>query len=232
MTANWIDIRHASGEVFSGHLALPPTGRGPGLVLIQEIWGVNRHIRAVAEQYALSGYVVLAPDVFWRIEPHVELDYDAAGSARAFELYGQVDTALAAADIAAAIAHMRAMPEVAGQKVGTLGFCLGGQLAFRGGALGGADAIVSYYGGGIAQHLDLADDMRQPVLFHHADLDSHIGQDQVARIKARFAGKPNATFFDYPGCEHGFNCWGRPSYAQRAAAHAQGRTLQFLAENL
>lgn len=231
MTANWIDIRNAQGETFSGHLALPPTGSGPGLVLVQEIWGVNRHIRAVAEQYALAGYVVLAPDIFWRQTPHIELDYDAAGSARAFELYGQVDTARATADVAAAVEHLRAMPQVTG-RVGTLGFCLGGQLAFRGGALAGADAIVSYYGGGIDQHLDIADGVRQPVLFHYADNDSHIGQDKVASVKARFAGKANATFFDYPGCEHGFNCWGRPSYEQHAAARAQGRTLLFLADVL
>jgi carboxymethylenebutenolidase len=232
-TANWIDIRNTAGEVFSGHLALPPLGTGPGLVLVQEIWGVNRHIRAVAEQYALAGYVVLAPDVFWREAPHIELDYDRDGSARAFELYQQVDTARAADDIAAAVTHLGALPAVAGHKVATLGFCLGGQLAFRGGALAKADAIVCYYGGGIDQHLDLAERIHQPILFHYADQDSHIGQDKVARVKASFAGKDNAVFFDYPGCEHGFNCWGRTNvYDQRAAARAQGRTLQFLADAL
>jgi len=232
MKANWVDIRNAQGETFSAHLALPPTGSGPGLVLIQEIWGVNRHIRAVAEQYALAGYVVLAPDVFWRQAPHVDLDYDEAGSLRARELYGQLDTALAAADVAAVVGHLRTMPEVSG-KVGALGFCLGGQLAFRGGVQSGADAIVCYYGGGIDQHLALVADIRQPILFHHADNDAHIGQDKVARIKASFAGRDNASFFDYPGCGHGFNCWGRSAvYDQRASARALGRTLQFLADAL
>ncbi|MBV8046513.1 MAG: dienelactone hydrolase family protein [Paludibacterium sp.] len=231
MNSNWIDIRAAHGDTFSAHLALPPLGRGPGIVLVQEIWGVNAHIRAVAQQYALAGYVVLAPDIFWRIEPHIELNYDQAGSARAFELYGQVDTALAAADVAATIAHLHAMPELDG-KVATLGFCLGGQLAYRGGAEGGADAIVSYYGGGIAEHLDIAASIAQPALFHHGSRDAHITPEQVAAIKAAFAGKSNAQFFDYAEGEHGFNCWGRPAYRQREAALAQGRTLQFLAQHL
>src|SRR5258707_14467501 len=91
--SRWIDIEGTQGENFSGYLSLPPSGRGPGIVLVQVIWGVNEHIRAVADQYALDGYVVLAPDVFWRLEPRVDLDYDEAGTAKAFELYQKVDTA-------------------------------------------------------------------------------------------------------------------------------------------
>ncbi|WP_215777361.1 dienelactone hydrolase family protein [Paludibacterium sp. B53371] len=231
MSANWITINTPQGDSFSAHLARPPTGRGPGIVLIQEIWGVNEHIRAVAEQYALAGFVVLAPDIFWRQQPHLSLDYDQAGSARAFELYGQVDKAKAAADVAATVAHLRSLPQLDG-KVATLGFCLGGLLAYHGGILAKADAIVAYYGGGIAQHLALAAELTQPVLFHHGGLDSHITQDQVDQIKQAFQGRSNATFFDYPQAEHGFNCWGRPMYRQRDAALAQGRTLQFLAGQL
>ncbi|MCW3481971.1 dienelactone hydrolase family protein [Neisseriaceae bacterium JH1-16] len=232
MNSRWIDITTAQGETFSGYLSLPPTDSGPGIVLVQEIWGVNEHIRAVADQYALAGYVVLAPDVFWRIEPRVELNYDQAGSARAFELYQKVDTAQAAADVASALDTLRGLPEVTG-KVATLGFCLGGQLAYRAAAIGRADAAVAYYGGGINQHLDVADKIAQPILFHYAQQDSHIPQSAVAEVKARFAGKPNATFFDYPGVDHGFNCWGRTAvYNQRAAALALGRTLEFLSQHL
>ncbi|WP_028534421.1 dienelactone hydrolase family protein [Paludibacterium yongneupense] len=231
MHASWIDVRTLEGETFSAYLTLPPTGSGPGIVLVQEIWGVNEHIRAVAEQYALSGYVVLAPDVFWRQQPRVELEYDTEGSARAFELMQQVDTARAAADVASAIATLRGLPHV-GEKVATLGFCLGGQLAFRAGAIGQADAIVSYYGGGIAGHLDLAARITQPVLFHHAMDDSHISRQAVHEIEAAFAGRSNAIFHDYADTGHGFNCWGRPMYKQSAAALAQGRTLEFLSRHL
>ena len=152
MNSRWIDIQTAQGETFSGYLTLPPTGSGPGIVLVQEIWGVNEHIRAVAEQYALDGYVVLAPDVFWRLSPRVDLAYDDAGTQQAFGYYQRVDTALAAADVAAAVATLRQLPQVTG-KVATLGFCLGGQLAYRAAALSQADAAVCYYGGGIHDQL-------------------------------------------------------------------------------
>lgn len=231
MNARWIDIATARGERFSGYLSLPPTGRGPGIVLIQEIWGVNEHIRALADQYALDGYVVLAPDLFWRLERRVDLAYDETGSARARQLLQTVDGAQAAADVAAAVDGLRGRPEVTG-RVATLGYCFGGQMAFRAAALAQADAAVCYYGGGIANHLDLAPRVTMPILFHHAGQDALIPPDIVAAITAAFAGRSNAVFADYPGVGHGFNCWGRPNYDQQAAALAHGRTLEFLARHL
>ncbi|MFZ4534842.1 dienelactone hydrolase family protein [Propionivibrio sp.] len=231
MNCLWIDITHAQGETFSGYLSLPPSGRGPGIVLVQEIWGVNEHIRAVADQYALDGYVVLAPDIFWRLERRVDLTYDPEGTAQARALLQKVDTAKAVADLSSAVDTLRKLPEVTG-KVATLGFCLGGQLAYRTAATGKCDAAVAYYGGGIQQHLDVADQITQPILFHYAGQDAHIPQCAVADVKASFAGRTNAIFFDYPAADHGFNCWGRPMYNQNAAALAHGRTLVFLAEHL
>jgi carboxymethylenebutenolidase len=232
MNGQWIDIAVPDATGFAGYLSLPPTGKGPGIVLIQEIWGVNEHIRMVADQYAASGYVVLAPDLFWRMEKRVDLEYNDAGNARAFDFYGRVDTAQATLDMAAAVALLRKHPNIDG-KVATLGYCLGGQLAYRAAVASAADAAVCYYGGGIHQHLDIAKDVSQPILFHYASNDAHIGQDVVGQVKAAFAGKANATFFDYAGAGHGFNCWGRTAvYNQRAAALAQGRTLMFLSEHL
>jgi carboxymethylenebutenolidase len=232
MNGHWIDIPIAGGAGFSGYLSLPPNGPGPGIVLAPEIWGVNEHIRAVADQYALSGFTVLAPDVFWRLSPRVDLDYDEKGNAQAFGYYQKVDTAQAAADVADAVAALRKLPECSG-KVATLGYCLGGQLAYRAAALSRADAAVCFYGGGIDQHLNIADQITQPILFHYAADDAHITPEKVAPVKAAFTGKANATFFDYPGAGHGFNCWGRKAgYNQRASALATGRTLIFLAENL
>jgi len=232
VNGTWITIPTADGQPFTGYLSLPPIGSGPAIVLVQEIWGVNEHIRAVADLYALAGYVVLAPDVFWRLQARVDLDYDTAGTQQAFAYYQAVDTAQAAADVAAAVSLLRQRAEVNG-KVATLGFCLGGQLAFRAAALSQADAAVCFYGGGIDQYLDLAARITQPILFHYAGNDEHIPQSASAAVKAAFAKHSNAHFFDYPGVGHGFNCWGRRAvYNQSAAALATGRSLQFLAEHL
>ncbi|MBD3641910.1 MAG: dienelactone hydrolase family protein [Marinobacter sp.] len=231
MSEKWVEISVSGNGAFSGYLVLPPKGTGPGIVLVQEIWGVNRHIRLVAEQYALAGYVVLAPDVFWRQERRVELTYDQAGSARARKLRGGLDDTQAGADVSQAAEYLRARPEVEG-KVGAVGFCLGGQLAYRAAATGSVDVAVAYYGGGIAQNLDLADQIEQPFLFHHAEHDSLIPLDAVHEIKQRFEGHGNTVFFEYPGVDHGFNCSERPAYDQKAAALAHGRTLVFLSQNL
>jgi carboxymethylenebutenolidase len=231
LKSEWININTAEGETFSGYLSLPPTGNGPGIVLVQEIWGVNEHIRAVADQYALDGYVVLAPDIFWRLEQRVDLTYDTDGTAKARALLQKVDTAKAVADLASSVDALRKRPDVTG-KVATLGFCLGGQLAYRTAAAANVDAAVAYYGGGIQQHLKLADKIIRPILFHYAGLDTHIPQSAVIDVKASFAGRANATFFDYPDADHGFNCWGRPMYNQKAAALAHGRSLIFLSQHL
>ena len=121
----WIDI--APG--FAGYLALPPAGQGPGLVLFQEIFGVNPHVRALAEQYALDGFTVLAPDVFWRQAPRVELGYDGAERDRARALMQAHAAEEALADIAASVQALRARPEAAG-RVGAIGYCMGGRLAW------------------------------------------------------------------------------------------------------
>ena len=231
MSTQWIDVTNGDGDTFDAWLALPPTGHGPGLVLVQEIWGVNAHIRALAEQYALDGYVVLAPDVFWRQERRLDLPYDKQGSERAFALVRATDAEKNGADVAATVEHLRDMEQVTG-KVGVMGFCFGGQLAYRAAAIGRADATVCYYGGGIHNHLDLAADIHKPILFHFAGDDQMIPTEAVNRVSDTFAGHTRALVFEYPGVDHGFNCWGRPAYDQHAAALAHGRTLQFLAENL
>jgi carboxymethylenebutenolidase len=231
----WIDIPSFDGRTFAAYLALPPKsprdGPAPGMVVLQEIWGVNEHIRAVADQYASDGYVVLAPDLFWRMKPRVDLGYDEAGTKEAFGYRKGIDLDLADRDIAATIGAFREMKNVAGG-VGVVGYCMGGMLAYRAAAGGGAACSVCYYGGGIAQMLDLAPKIGVPVAMHFGAQDKHITPDQVDAIEAAFAGRDDVRIDRYAQADHGFNCWARPSYDQRSAALAHGRSLAFFATHL
>ena len=227
MASQWIDI--APG--FAGYLALPPAGRGPGLVLFQEIFGVNAHIRAVAEQYAADGFVVLAPDVFWREAPRVELGYEGAERQRAIQLMQAYVAADALADIAASVQALRARPEVAGEAVGAFGYCMGGRLAYLAAATAGVDAASCFYGGGIHAQLERARLVGCPIQFHYAERDDNIPPAAVDAVRQAFAGKA-AEVFVYPGSTHGFNCWARAAYHAPSAALAHGRTLAFFAEKL
>lgn len=231
MQSRWIDIDTNQGNNFKGYLSLPPTGSGPGLVLIQEIWGVNAHIRAVADQYAADGFVVLAPDVFWRLKPGVDLDYDEAGTKQAFGYMQTLDFPKAVEDLTRSVQVLRGLPECKG-KVASLGFCMGGLLSYLCAAQAGVDAAVCYYGGGIHTKLDLADQIKIPILFHFAEKDGYIPADAVAAVKAAFKDRKNAMIETYPGVDHGFNCWGRPSYDQKSAAVAHGLSLSFLGKVL
>lgn len=227
----WIPVA-TGGNTMDAYLALPPAGSGPGLLLLQEIFGVNEHIRTVAEQYALAGFVVLAPDVFWRSAPRVELGYEGADRQRGIALATALQPQDVVGDLQAATAALRARPEVgAGRKVGAIGWCMGGRLAYTAAAVAGVDAAVAYYGGGIQGQLALAAQVRCPMQFHYAGHDDHIPPDAVEAVRAAFTGKP-AELFVYPGSTHGFNCWARASYHAPSAALALGRSIGFLAEQL
>jgi carboxymethylenebutenolidase len=217
--------------LFDAYLARPPAGSGPGLVLFQEIFGVNEHIRALAEQYALDGFVVLAPDVFWRQTRKIELGYEGEQRQRGIELAMALKGPEVGIDMVAAVAALRARPEVNGNKVGAIGYCMGGRLAFLSAATAGVDAAVAYYGGGIQDQLDKAAGIRCPVLFHYAERDDHIPPAAVDKVRTAMHGK-SAEVHVYPGAMHGFNCWARASYHAPSAALAHGRSLQFLSANL
>jgi carboxymethylenebutenolidase len=221
----WIDI--APG--YAGYLARPPAGSGPGLVLFQEIFGVNAHIRTVAEQYALDGFVVLAPDVFWRQAPRVDLGYEGEQRQRGIALAGQLTPDEVVSDLQAAVAALRGRPEAAGRRSGAIGYCMGGRLAFSAAALAGVDAAVAYYGGGIHNQLDLAPRIACPVQFHYAGHDDHIPPAAIEKVRQAMSGKPHEIHV-YADAMHGFNCWARGSYHAPSAALAHGRSLAFLAQ--
>jgi carboxymethylenebutenolidase len=227
----WTSVAVPGGALFDAYLATPPAGRGPGLVLFQEIFGVNEHIRAVAEQYALDGFVVLAPDIFWRSQRRVELGYEGADRQRGIQLAGQLKGPELGLDMVAAVTALRSRAEVGGSKVGAIGYCMGGRLAFLAAATAGVDAAVAYYGGGIHDQLDKAASIQCPVQFHYAERDDHISMAAVDKVRGAMQGK-HAEVHVYEGAMHGFNCWARSSYHAPSAALAHGRSLQFLAQNL
>ncbi|MBL8310792.1 MAG: dienelactone hydrolase family protein [Burkholderiales bacterium] len=232
MNGRWIDITSDDGKQFGGYISMPPKSRmekAPGIVLVQEIWGVNQHIRDVADSYALDGFVVLAPDVFWRQQSRVDLGYNEVDNPKAFALLGALDRPQAARDVASAAATLRAHPACSG-RVASVGYCMGGAMSYMNAALGSVDAAVCYYGGGIPDMLDQAAAIKVPVLMHFAEQDHYLPMPQVEKVQQTFAGRADVRIDIYGGVDHGFNCWGRPVYDQKAAALARGRTLSFLSK--
>jgi carboxymethylenebutenolidase len=230
INTSWTTVTGGAGS-FDAYLALPPAGRGPGLLLLQEIFGVNAHIRAVAEQYAMDGFVVLAPDVFWQQVRRLDIGYAADDIQRGRALALAADRSALQRDLADAARALRARPEVDGRGIGAIGYCMGGRLAYVAAATAGIDAAVAYYGGGIQDMLDLAPRIGCPMQFHYGALDANIPLQAVDDVRAAMAGKP-AEVFVYGAADHGFNCWARRSYHAPSAALAHARTLQFFAERL
>ena len=235
MSSRWLDIKAQDGGQFKGYLALPhhadQGAKGPGIVLIQEIFGVNAHIRGVADQYASDGYTVLAPDLFWRMQPMVDLGYGEGDFQKGVGYMQKLDFAAAVKDLAATAATLRNLPQCSG-KVASVGYCMGGMLSYLCAANAGVDAAVCYYGGGIHTKLEEAGKIKCPILFHFAGSDAHIPLSAVESVKQTFAGREGARIDVYPGVGHGFNCWDRPAYNQQSAALARGRSLSFLATTI
>lgn len=227
---SWIDVPAKDGGHFKAYVAVPEAGSGPGLLLLQEIFGVNPHIRAVADLWAEEGYTVVAPDLFWRLEPGIELGYDEESFGKAFGYYQRFDVDHAIADMQATVAAMRSHPAVAGG-IGALGFCLGGKLAYLAAAECGVDAAVSYYGVGIETDLARAAKITCPIAFHFAGEDKFVPPAAVDAVAAAFAGRSGAKVFRYPGVDHGFNA-PRHAYHRASAQLAHSRSLETLRPTL
>jgi carboxymethylenebutenolidase len=185
----------------------------------------------MADQYAADGYVVLAPDIFWRAEPHVDLGYVGADRDKAIGIMQRTDFSKILKDVGATAQTLRTLPEIDG-KIASIGYCLGGRVAYHSAASAFVDAAVAYYGGGIQNQLERAAEIKIPILFHYAEEDSSIPLSAVGEVKQRFTGRDNAEFHVYKGAHHGFNCPYRTAYQQHASALAHGRTLVFLANHL
>jgi carboxymethylenebutenolidase len=211
---------------------LPAEGTGPGLLLIQEIYGVSDYIRAVADDLAGLGYVVGAPDLFWRLEPGYQAAHDDAGLTRSLEMGSRFDAEQGVADSAAALEHLASLPEVEGG-LGVIGFCLGGTIAyFLAGQIEVA-AVVSFYGSGIADSLDTLDRIDSPLQFHFGGSDPYIPRDQVARVEAASAGRDNVEIHVEEDAGHAFHNRKAPMFhVPEPAARAWHRTEEFLQRHL
>jgi len=212
---------------FTGYLATPASGSGPGIVVIQEIFGVNKVMRDIADHLAQCGYLALVPDLFWRQEPGIQLtDQTEEEWSRAFELYQNFDEDSGVGDLRTTIDTLRGLDQCSG-RVGTVGYCLGGKLAYLCATRTDADCSVGYYGVGIESALGEADNITRPLLLHIAELDQFCPKEAQEQIHKALDGHGNVTLHDYPGCDHAFARIGGEHYDFEAAALAAERSLSF-----
>ena len=231
MPGQEITVPTKDGE-FMGYLSLPASGSGPGVVVIQEIFGVNSFMREIADWLADQGYAALSPDLFWRLEPGVQLnDGSEEDLQKAFDLYGRFDVDKGVEDIAATIAHLRTLAACSGQ-VGAVGFCLGGLLAYLTSTRTDCDAAVGYYGVSIDQKLDEAGRIGKPLLLHVAEKDQFVPPEAQKIVADRLADNAHAILHSYADVDHGFARAGGQHYDAAATKRAHERTLSFFARHL
>lgn len=228
-----VTIAASDGGSFAGYLARPAgPGPHPGIVVIQEIFGVNHVMRELCDGFAAQGYVALCPDLFWRQEPGIQItDKTDEEWARAFELYKGFSETKGVEDLIATLDHLRGVEGCSG-RVGTIGYCLGGKLAYLMATRSDADCSVSYYGVGIEKDLAEAAAVTRPLLMHLAEKDRFVSPEARARI-LETVGKIGAiTTHVYPGVDHAFARPGGAHWDGGAAELANRRTAEFLAANL
>ena len=217
---------------FSGYLASPASGRGPGIVVIQEIFGVNRVMRDIADGLSSRGFFALVPDLFWRIQPGVELtDQSDAEWKQAFGLLQKFDIGKGVEDIQSAISFLRQVKGATG-KVGVLGYCLGGQLAYLTATRTDSDASVGYYGIRIQDQLDEARNISHPLTLHIAEADEYTPAAAQAQITAALKPNPKVTIYTYLHMDHAFARVGGKHYDKANADLANVRSQTFFRQHL
>ncbi|HEY3470848.1 MAG TPA: dienelactone hydrolase family protein [Amycolatopsis sp.] len=206
----------------------PPSGRGPGLVLIQEIFGLDDYLRSVAADLAAAGYVVAVPELFWRTAPGWSSTHDEAGVAASMEVAATFHPGLGLSDVLATVAHLRESPEVRGG-VGVLGFCLGGSLAFSAAAAGDPDVAVSFYGSTVAAQIAELAKVTCPIQFHFGGQDPFIPRSDVRVVEEAVAAHPGAEIHVQEDAGHAFHNNVAPMFHHpEAAARAWALTTEFL----
>jgi carboxymethylenebutenolidase len=215
-----------------GYLAMPKSGSGPGVVVMQEIFGVNQVMRDITDMFAAEGFVALCPDLFWRIEPGINItDQSKAEWDKAFSLFGKFNRDSGIEDVAATIATLRTLKGCNG-KAGTVGFCLGGLLAYLSATRTDADAAVGFYGVSIPDFLGEASNIKKPLMLHIAGKDGFVPPPAQAAMHAGLDGNKFCTLYDYPEQDHAFARIGGEHYDEAAAKSAMSRTVSFFKTRL
>lgn len=217
---------------FSAYVARPKAANAPAIVVIQEIFGVNKVMRDICDGLAAQGFVAVCPDLFWRIEPGIDItDQSEAEWKKAFELFNAFDVDAGVSDIAATIAATRKLDGVNG-KVGAVGYCLGGLLAFLTATRTDIDAAVSYYGVGIEKHVGEAEKLARPLLMHIAEKDQFVPPEAQQLILNALKDHPQIEVHTYEGRDHAFAREGGAHHDAADAAKANGRSLTFFQKAL
>ncbi len=229
MSGETIEIKTDDGS-FSGYLAKPASGTGPGIVVLQEIFGVNQVMRDICDGLASEGYVALSPDLFWRIEPGVDItDKTDAEWQKAFDLMGKFDPDKGTKDVQATIDTLRPMTS---GKVGAVGYCLGGLLAYLTACHTTSDASVGYYGVNIANRLDDAKGIKAPLMLHVAGKDEFVPPEAQEAMVEGLRDNALVTIHRYPENDHAFARVGGTHYDKKNADEANSRTLDFFRRHL
>ncbi len=231
MSGKEITIPVDGGQMM-GYLSMPKSGTGPGVVVMQEIFGVNQVMRDITDQFAAQGYVALCPDLFWRIEPGINItDKTKAEWDKAFSLFGKFNRDTGIRDVASTIAALRKTPGCTG-KVGTVGFCLGGLLAYLSATRTDADAAIGYYGVSIPEFAGEAANIKKPLLLHIAGKDGFVPPAAQAAMHAALDGNKHCTLHDYAEQDHAFARVGGEHYDKTAATMAMSLSLAFFKSHL
>jgi len=231
MSGKDITLKGGDGG-FGAYLASPASGHGPGVIVIQEIFGVNAVVRAICDAHAARGRFALAPDLFWRLEPGVQLtDKTQEDWGKAFGYMQRFDADKGVTDIQTSIADLRKVPGCTG-KIGTVGYCLGGQLAFLAGTRTDADASIGYYGVNIENRLNEAGKIKKPVMLHIAGKDAYQPAEARAAIMDGLKGNALVTIHVYPEMDHAFAREGGQHYDKANADLANTRTDNFFRQHL
>lgn len=231
MAGQTLEIQTPDGA-FSAYVAKPAQTPAPAVVVIQEIFGVNQVMRDICDDYAAQGYLAISPDLFWRIEPGVDItDQSEAEWKKAFELMNAFDPDQGVRDIRAVIDTIRGHADCSG-KVGAVGFCLGGLLAFLTATRTDADASVSYYGVGIEQRTGEAERLAHPLMMHIAEEDQFVPKAAQELILGALKNHPQVQIHTYPGRDHAFARKGGEHFDAADAQAANERTMAFFKANL
>jgi carboxymethylenebutenolidase len=217
---------------FTAYVALPKVTPAPGVVVAQEIFGVNQVMRDTCDWLAGQGFVAACPDLFWRIEPGIDItDKTQAEWDRAFELFNLFDVDKGIEDMKATLAAVRTQKGCTG-KVGSVGYCLGGKLAFLMATRSDADANVGYYGVGLGDLLGEAKQISKPLMLHIAEKDRFSSPEEIAKVRDGLKSKPQVATHLYKGQDHAFARPGGEHYDAAAAKLANERTVNFFKEHL